>query len=77
MDEKVEQLIRYITSNVSGSSIFLAPVVEYTVEATGLMDKISELWNIPKEEIGDIIDKVQEEKKDQKRLRDEEWDKVI
>lgn len=65
MDEKVKQLIIYIASNVSGSSIFLAPVVEYTVEATGLMDKISELWNIPKEEIGDIVDKVQEEKYDE------------
>lgn len=65
MDEKVEQLITYITSNVSGSSIFLAPVVEYTVEAIGLMDKISELWHIPKEEIGDIVDKVQEEKYDE------------
>lgn len=65
MDEKVEQLIIYVASNVSGSSIFLAPVVEYTVEATGLMDKISELWNIPKEEIGDIVDKVQEEKYDE------------
>jgi len=29
------------------------------------MDKISELWNIPKEEIGDIVDKVQEEKYDE------------
>ena len=58
MDEKVKQLITYIASNVSGSSIFLAPVVEYTVEATGLMDKISELWHIPKEEIG-IFDEVQ------------------
>ena len=65
MDEKVEQLIIYVASNVSGSSIFLAPVVEYTVEAIGLMDKISELWNIPKEEIGDIVDKVQEEKYDE------------
>ena len=59
MDKKVEYLIRYITSNVSGSSMFLTPVVEYTVEATGLMDKISELWNISKEEIGDIVDEVQ------------------
>lgn len=61
MDEKVKQLITYIASNVSGSSIFLAPVVEYTVEAIGLMDKISELWNIPKEEIGNIVDEVQGE----------------
>ena len=65
MDEKVEQLIRYITLNVSGSSVFLAPVVEYTVNATGILEEISTLWNIPKEEIGDIVDKVQEEKYDE------------
>lgn len=63
MDKEVELLIQFIASNVEGSSLFLSPVIEYTVNVDLLLDKISEIWNISKEDIGDIVDRVREESK--------------
>lgn len=55
MDEKMKALLTFIGNNLFPSSPFLSPVIEFSIEVTGLLDKISEIYEIPKEEIGQIV----------------------
>lgn len=55
MDEKLERLVKYIKDNSEGESIFLTPCPSYSVESTGLLDEIADIFDVDKEEIEGLI----------------------
>lgn len=59
MNQKVMRLIEYIAENAEPKSIFLTPIPAYSVEACGLLDKIADLWQLEKSEVGTILDQTQ------------------
>jgi lysyl-tRNA synthetase class I len=61
-----QQLTEHIIAKIECSSIWLEPVTEqsYFVRVKPLLEKICEVCNISHEEMSDLVDRLQEEKKE-------------
>jgi hypothetical protein len=57
IDKKLQALILWISENVEGESLsaLMPGGPSYTVNHTVLLDTISAIWDIPKNEIGEIV----------------------
>ena len=60
MDSRLTELIEYIATNAQpdAAPFPFGVMVPQLIDCRKLLDKISELWQIPKSEIGDIVDPI-------------------
>jgi hypothetical protein len=57
MDEKTKQLIEWISKHAWRESRFLYPDPQEHVPMIPLLDEISRLFDVPKDDIGEILNK--------------------
>lgn len=57
MNEKIKELIIFISKNSEAESSFLFPVAEYSwnINSHSVLDKIKELYDLNDQEIDDIL----------------------
>ena len=61
MDNKLRELIEFIAENSESESSLLYPKPQWTINSISLLDKISEIFNLRKDRIGEIVDNYWEE----------------
>jgi len=58
MDSKLRQLISWITTHVEAESPWLNNHLVYNVNAHSLLDEISNIFEVSKDEIGSIVESI-------------------
>ena len=62
MTSDIRQLIIWIAENSESESVFLSPNFSWSVNSTDLLDQIVNIFKLSKDEVGNIVDRISDER---------------
>jgi len=66
MESNIRKLIEYIAENSESESVFLSSTPSFSISSIELLDEIVEIFNLSKEEVGEIVDAAIDAKKERR-----------
>ena len=59
MNEELKKIISFCIENMEAESSFLTPMPRHKIDLVSLFDKLSEIFNVDKNIIGEYVDEIQ------------------